>query len=72
MQKRWGESNKGDEREDEKWFEAYNIINPNVNGVSIECFREGREIIQNIMRRKGFEGLMDKAMGRFQKFSKAT
>ena len=65
MQKRWGESTKGDEREDEKWFEAYNTINPNVNGISIECFREGREMIQEIMRRKGFEGLMEKALGRF-------
>lgn len=72
MQKRWGESTKGDEREDEKWFEAYNTINPNINGVSIECFREGREMVQNIMRRKGFEALMEKALGRFQKFSKTT
>ena len=45
MQKRWGESTKGDEREDERWFEAYNTINPNVQGVSIECFREGRSMI---------------------------
>jgi hypothetical protein len=72
MKARNGEAEKGDEREDEKWFEAYNTINPNVNGISIECFREGREMIMTIMRRKGFEGLMDKALGRFQKFSKAT
>jgi hypothetical protein len=45
MTKRWGESTKGDEGEDEKWFEAYSTINGGVNGVSIECFREGREMI---------------------------
>jgi len=45
MAKRWGESTKGDEREDEKWFEAYNTINPNTAGVTIECFREGREMV---------------------------
>jgi hypothetical protein len=29
-------------------------------------------MIMTIMRRKGFEGLMEKAMARFMKFSKAT
>ena len=54
MKKRLGQSEKGDEREDEKWFEAYNSINPSCMGVSLECFETGKDMIMEIMRRKGF------------------
>jgi hypothetical protein len=33
MKARNGEAEKGDEREDEKWYEAYNMINSNKEGM---------------------------------------
>jgi hypothetical protein len=40
--KRYGESEKGDEREDEMWFAAYNMITPGKEGVSMEDMKTGR------------------------------
>ena len=72
MKKRLGESRKGDEREDEKWFAAYNSLNPMSPGISMEDFETGRDIIMGIMQRKSFMKLLGGFMERMRKYSKET
>jgi len=51
--KRFGEAAKNGEKEDEMWFRAYNSLTSGVNGVSMEDFKKGREIVRGIMRKMG-------------------
>lgn len=72
MKKRLGESNKGDDNEDDKWYEAYNMLNPNKEGVTMEDFKEAREIIRELMAKKVFEPLAEKAMKRMSRYKPET
>jgi len=51
QKKRFGESAKGTEKEDEMWYRAYNSLTAGVNGVSMKDFKKGREIIRTVMHK---------------------
>jgi Ca2+-binding EF-hand superfamily protein len=72
VKKRIGESAKGDDMEDDKWYEAYNMLNPNKEGVTMEDFKTAREIIRETMAKKVFEPLAKKAMARMTKYKDET
>jgi len=72
MKKRLGQSNKGDDQEDDKWYEAYNMLSPNREGISMDDFACARDIIREIMIKKAFEGLAEKAVGRMMKYKPET
>jgi Ca2+-binding EF-hand superfamily protein len=72
VKKRIGESAKGDDMEDDKWYEAYNMLNPNKEGVTMEDFKTAREIIRETMAKKVFEPLAKKAMMRMTKYKDET
>ena len=50
MKRRWGESRKGSEEEDEKWYEILNAITPSYEGISERDFKKAREIIGSLIR----------------------
>jgi len=45
MRKRLGECEKGDSIEDDKWYEAYNMLSPNREGVSMDDFACAKDIL---------------------------
>jgi len=72
IKKRIGESAKGDDHEDDLWYEAYNMLNPNKEGVTMEDFKAAREIIREHMAMKVFEPLAKKAMQRMSRYKPET
>ena len=48
--KRYGESEKGDDKEDEMWYEAYNCLTPGKEGVSPDDMKQGRKIMMTMMK----------------------
>ena len=72
MKARNGEAEKGDEREDEKWYEAYNLLSPNKEGVSMVDFRTGRDMFREAMIKIRMEPLIEKAMQRMSSYKKET
>ena len=53
MKKRWGESTKGDDAEDEMWYFAYNMLSSNQNGISLMDFKKGRKMLMEIIKNMG-------------------
>lgn len=49
MKRRWGESVKGTEKEDEKWYNAYNMLSPMKEGVSMDDFMTAKDMLTKIM-----------------------
>jgi hypothetical protein len=49
LMKRWGESVKGTDKEDEKWYNAYNMLTPSKEGVSMDDFYTAKDILRKIM-----------------------
>ena len=47
--KRFGEATKGPEKEDEMWFRAYNSLTSGQNGISMQDFKKGRDLVRGIM-----------------------
>lgn len=50
MKRRWGESRKGSEEEDEQWYEILNSITPSYEGISERDFKKAREIIGALIK----------------------
>lgn len=72
MKRRWGESVKGTAKEDEKWYQAYNLLTPQTEGVSMDDFHTAKDILRKIMAMKQFEPLMKTGMERMMTYSKDT
>ena len=72
IKRRIGESAKSDDHEDDKWYEAYNMLNPNKEGVTMEDFKAARDIIRETMAKKVFEPLAKKAVQRMSKYKDET
>ena len=72
MKKRWGESVKGTEKEDEKWYQAYNMLSPMKEGVSMDDFMTAKDMLVKIMAFKQFEPLVAKMSETMKGYSKAT
>lgn len=72
MRARNGEAQKGDEREDEKWYEAYNMLSPNKEGISMMDFREGMKIFRQTVVKIRMEPLIEKALNRMESYKKET
>ena len=74
--KRFGESVKGNEQEDEQWFGAYNSITSNKNGISMEDFKTGRgylmEIMNDMRACHGFKTLTQQQMIQMSSFKPVT
>jgi hypothetical protein len=68
----FGESTLGDDHENNKWYDAYNLLTPTKEGVSMEDFRSSMEIIRNLIIRKTMEPLMREVFLRMRKFKKET
>ena len=56
--KMFGESTIGDEHELNAWYDAYNMMTPTREGVSMEDFGSAMEIIRRLIIRKTMEPLM--------------
>jgi len=79
MKKRFGQSELGDEGEQEKWYHAYNNITPLRKGVSIGDFKEADVVLKKLgeMGAKEyatglFEPLVRKAIVRIMRFKPDT
>jgi predicted DNA-binding protein YlxM (UPF0122 family) len=70
--KMFGESTMGDEHENGQWYDAYNLMSPTKEGVSMEDFGAAMAIIRNLIIRKTMEPLMREVFLRFGKFKKET
>jgi len=72
MKRHWGESTKGNAKEDERWYAAYNMLTPDCEGVSMEEFKCAKDIIRRIVCVKMFEPLLKCEMERMKKYSKSV
>jgi len=72
MKKRIGSDTKGDSTEDDKWYDAYNMLNPNYEGVKMEDFKTAQDIIMDLMVKKFFTVLAMKAMMRMTRYKPET
>jgi len=70
--KRFGEARMGDSHENNNWYDAYNLLTPTKEGVSMEDFRSAMEIIRHLIIRKTMEPLMREVFLRMRKFKKET
>lgn len=67
-----GEAEKGDDRETEKWYEAYNMFSPNKEGLSMMDIRMGFKKFREIAIKIRMEPLLEKAMQRMSSYKKET
>ena len=72
MKRRWGESVKGTEKETEKWYQAYNMLSPMKEAVSMDDFMTANDMLVQIMAFKQFEPLVAKMSETMAGYSKAT
>jgi hypothetical protein len=72
MKARNGEAEKGDEREDEKWFEAYNMLTSMTEGISMADFGTGLKIFREHVIKIRMEPLIEKVMQRMASYKKDT
>jgi len=68
----FGESTIGDDHENNLWYDAYNLMSPTKEGVSMEDFGGAMEILRNLIIRKTMEPLMREVFLRMRKFKKET